>query len=44
MKERYEQVEAVNAAAKTLYGLLTPEQRAVTARGPGFHGQGWRYR
>ncbi len=39
-KERFEQFEAVNAATKNLYGVLTPEQRAVAARG--FHGGGWR--
>ena len=39
-KERFEQFEAVNTATKNLYGVLTPEQRAVAARG--FHGGGWR--
>lgn len=43
VKERFEGFEAVNTASKNLYGVLTPEQRAA-ARGPGFHGQGWRDR
>jgi hypothetical protein len=34
MKERFEQLEAVNAAYKSLYAVLTPEQRAVADQGP----------
>ena len=48
MKERFEQVEAVNAAFKGLYAVLTPEQRAVFDQHPGFgssmHGPGGRGR
>ena len=36
MKGRFEQLEAVNAAFKDLYAVLTPEQRAIADQGAGF--------
>lgn len=49
MKDRLAQFEATNAAFKTLYAQLTPEQRAIAddravAFGAGMHGPGGRSR
>ena len=41
MKERFGQLEAVNAAFKDLYAVLTPEQRTIADQGAGF-GPGFR--
>jgi len=48
MQERTKQHEALSAAYKDLYAVLTPEQRAVFDQRPGFgspmHGPGGRFR
>ncbi len=36
MKQHAEQFEAVNAAYKNLYGVLTPEQRTILDQRPGY--------
>lgn len=45
MKQRVEQMEAMNGAFKKLYAVLTPEQRTVLDQRAGFGpraGRGWR--